>query len=53
MCREQLSLVQSRIYYIISYCRKKNRYFYKKISRTQNLVKENYVNWQILFIFAF
>lgn len=29
MFREQLSLVQSRIYYIISYCRK-NRYFYKK-----------------------
>lgn len=51
MFREQLSLALSRIYYIINVVEKK-RYFYK-ISWTQNLVKEYYVNWQILFIFAF
>lgn len=35
MCREQLSLVQSRIYYIISYCRKKIGIFIKNISDSE------------------
>lgn len=50
MFREQLSLALSRIYYIINVVEKK-RYFYK-ISWTQNLVKEYYVNWQIFIYFC-